>query len=1515
VVRFSSLISKSVDDFGKKLSNKIIMVRESILLGLDLMNTSFDPRKIERTAESTAKKIISSISNAGDVFNNSTKTSPVASQRLTAAQMAASFGNLPTKNSGLEKFSEGLSKASTAIAIAGPMLAGFAEQAIYGNRKRTEMTSGERQGQSLLSTGFSSVSTGVGIGASFGLPGAIIGGVAGGLVALTSALSAATLSAEELGQLNQEQTQKSQASISAASSYVEAQKSLTQMILSGASSSDIETATKKLSDNFNEIKDVKLQEIFNATGGDVTLMTKQLQEYTNQVTKESAKKTGLYADKLTPQERASSLSVGLGKEQSENFIKSARTALQEAETQSIKADRKSGQYPAYLRTLGDKRNKVENFIYSMSEGERVTAKKPILEKFAKDQVSATDPNRESNIKALTENLLKGDFEEALKILEKTNASSEGNKAVVDFNRKATRSFNQIFLDMEKIIAESAFNVALSFEKDSGSRRIQSAVLDFSMNFQDSLNSFISNSLPDARKFDFTAATAGQKAQMLLQKSQQDYDKAIAEQANERSIFLNKSSENLMKEFKSSFLPSQASAEYFKQEILPQLQTGKFQGNAQSLASDFENKALAKARTSATGAKIEGVEKTNVEAKLKEIDGAMEKLRQSKQTDSADYKNLITAQQDLIGLQKQIALFENTNAEEKMNNIINLSAQEMISFEQKQANAKKEAEINKQLSAVSIKANEAMAVKKAIVDKENLMRLESMKNVSAAISNNLEISKARSNAKINTLQGDLADPRLDYGSSAKEVTGRKIAIESQILKTQRAEEDAAISAEIQQRVLQMAAEQENTSALYALNETIGLYMGKLLQEDLGGAGAIAEMKNNPYTGKSREELDRMITSGSYMQEEVTPDVSRLEQIKQAQSYTPEKLAQFQAYQRTQQSKTSANVIGKLDAAGFNATGADGKLLMTQEDQLKTLTKMSEDYEKSGDVVAKGIVDRYKAEIINKKTSLAITRENIDEELRRKQILEQQSHILTERFKKGYSGMSAASDRMIEDLVERTPERFADGMTNALMEVAKGTKSIGDAFKDMAINFGQEIMQAVMRAAIGKMVGSSLTSLFGQAGGSVTSSKIGRQTGGVIHAQNGMYISGGRTGDKNPAMLEDGEYVLNREAVKAFGGVNNLDKMNYDMAPRFGKKMQGGGSVNLFAGMGNNKKGEYDYTGDLMSGSTNIGKINESDYTAYAYAESDYFKKMREKSIADEQERVQKKFEKDKKNAQLISSIVGAVGSLALAGGMALNASAAASGSQLASGVADQTVKGATPAVQQGLQQAAKQGPKALDSFAKANASLIQVKGQALSSLQYASQGISGAVPTGLFKGFSGSSQMGSILSEQGINAAKKTAGSGFLSNLFKTGISTTAANTGRRKQTGGLIGFNSGGFVPYGSRLSDTIPALLTGGEYVMNNTAVKKYGLGTMSSMNAGAYQQGGSTATSSNNTNNNATSIAINIDKSGKSVYGANSSSYEKQDIAFTKEMAQQINGIVLRSMSNEKRYGGELYKNSSRT
>jgi hypothetical protein len=187
-------------------------------------------------------------------------------------------------------------------------------------------------------------------------------------------------------------------------------------------------------------------------------------------------------------------------------------------------------------------------------------------------------------------------------------------------------------------------------------------------------------------------------------------------------------------------------------------------------------------------------------------------------------------------------------------------------------------------------------------------------------------------------------------------------------------------------------------------------------------------------------------------------------------------------------------------------------------------------------------------------------------------------------------------------------------------------------------------------------------------------------------------------------------------------------------------------------------------------------------------------------------------------------------------------------------------------------------------------------------------------SGEFGKFGGNAQLSSLLSQQGF-APVKSATTGLFGNIFTSGAGVAKGNIGGRRQTGGLIGFNSGGFVPYGSRLSDTIPALLTGGEYVMSAPSVKKYGLGTMNSMNAGAYQDGGSTATTNNNTSNNATNIAINIDKSGKSVYGADNNSYEKNDIRFSKQMAKEINAVVLRTMSNEKRYGGELYKNPLRS
>jgi TP901 family phage tail tape measure protein len=61
--------------------------------------------------------------------------------------------------------------------------------------------------------------------------------------------------------------------------------------------------------------------------------------------------------------------------------------------------------------------------------------------------------------------------------------------------------------------------------------------------------------------------------------------------------------------------------------------------------------------------------------------------------------------------------------------------------------------------------------------------------------------------------------------------------------------------------------------------------------------------------------------------------------------------------------------------------------------------------------------------------------------------------------------------------------------------------------------------------------------------------------------------------------------------------------------------------------------------------------------------------------------------------------------------------------------------------------------------------------------------------------------------------------------------------------GKMLGLNTGGRVSGGSGVRDDVPALLTGGEFVMNKKAVQNYGAGFMGALNSGAvpkYANGG---------------------------------------------------------------------------
>jgi hypothetical protein len=137
----------------------------------------------------------------------------------------------------------------------------------------------------------------------------------------------------------------------------------------------------------------------------------------------------------------------------------------------------------------------------------------------------------------------------------------------------------------------------------------------------------------------------------------------------------------------------------------------------------------------------------------------------------------------------------------------------------------------------------------------------------------------------------------------------------------------------------------------------------------------------------------------------------------------------------------------------------------------------------------------------------------------------------------------------------------------------------------------------------------------------------------------------------------------------------------------------------------------------------------------------------------------------------------------------------------------------------------------------------------------------------------------------------------------------------RNAYGGMIrGFNNGGGP------TDDIPALLMGGEYVMDRGTVRKYGKQYLDSMNSGRakFAEGGyagaetETTTESNDskakvdaTTGTAVNISINVSGSSSSTESQGQTSQGGVDY---KKMGERIKAVVLETINEEKRLGGAL-------
>ena len=128
-------------------------------------------------------------------------------------------------------------------------------------------------------------------------------------------------------------------------------------------------------------------------------------------------------------------------------------------------------------------------------------------------------------------------------------------------------------------------------------------------------------------------------------------------------------------------------------------------------------------------------------------------------------------------------------------------------------------------------------------------------------------------------------------------------------------------------------------------------------------------------------------------------------------------------------------------------------------------------------------------------------------------------------------SAGEEQILQkrkETLEKYTAPAADGLGDAFISIAEGTKTAEEAFNDFASNFLKQIAQMIVKAALLKTINGA----FGfSEGGEVP----GFATGG--------YVSGPGTGtsDSIPARLSAGEFVMTAKAVKRYGSnfFNNLN----------------------------------------------------------------------------------------------------------------------------------------------------------------------------------------------------------------------------------------------------------------------------------------------------------------------------------------------------------------------------------------
>jgi TP901 family phage tail tape measure protein len=687
-------------------------------------------------------------------------------------------------------------------------------------------------------------------------------------------------------------------------------------------------------------------------------------------------------------------------------------------------------------------------------------------------------------------------------------------------------------------------------------------------------------------------------------------------------------------------------------------------------------------------------------------------------------------------------------------------------------------------------------------------------------------------------------------------------------------------------------------------------------------------------------------------EIEQELTRLNQAK-AFAQEINKIQQDQVLSSIKHA-SSLETIGDATVSSFEQRIMSGEDLTEIVNELVKLTGTELTNEKDLDETRKQQLATLNESLKRTQDDERVARERYNSEVKIRKEREKiaRLNITPKGFDKslgqGFANLKDESDLIFDQLGNRLPFLFRDGMVDAMQAAFNGSEDLRTNLMDIAKGFLLEIQRAFLQDAAGATVNFVKGLIPGQA------------TGGMVTGGSGIR-------DDVPRLLMGGEYVIRKDAVNKYGP-NFLDSLNQGSVPTFAT---GDFFVPGFRGQGE-IKGKKDLLAfasqRTTSGSQDIFKSGRGFASINLEEQSrrlSVFGRTREDSpflqhINDAQAEAmglldqkadyerQKKEAKKQAKKELIQMVISTAIMAAVSTGIgqiqkgidnnkAAKGLSAAYGEKVTAKDVDMFVS-KLPASQR---EAFLNNAINFGSLSKGNQALAKGAAGGISSIagkfQNPQQWLGGSKTAigNLLKSSFPNIASGDFLDDV-FDVMKKLGSAPELDvpfgahrlnlNNFSTPTSGgSPSGRGKRANSGVKIPSGGGGGGPFQKRLEDAFPGfasggfsgrgqnvLTMGGEYIMNPQAVDTYGREFFERINnmtapMPRFANGGSVSGAPAQTSIDSsgdTNISIVVNSDGSSGGSSDARSANEQDA----RMADRIKKEVVRIIGEEKRISGEL-------